>query len=190
MLQILARNWWMVALRGVAAIIFGILAIIWPDIAVGVLVAFFGAYALVDGIFAIVAAFRGEDTDRWWHVAQGVLGIAVGLIAWFYPGLTAVSLLYFFAAWLIVTGVLQVMAGIRLRKQINEFWLILGGVLSVIVGIIFFLSPIEALVTVARVIGIYAIIFGIVLLALAMRLRGLRDRIDSRMDHGAAPASA
>ena len=189
MLQVLARNWWMVALRGVAAIIFGILALIWPDIAVSVLVAFFGAYALVDGIFAIVAAFQGEHRDRWWHVAEGVLGIAVGIIAWVYPGLTAVTLLYFFAAWAIVTGVVEVIAGIRLRRQItNEWLLILTGVLSVIVGILFFLSPIEALVTVARVIGIYAIILGVLLLAFAWRLRGMRDDA-GRTDRGAAPAS-
>jgi uncharacterized membrane protein HdeD (DUF308 family) len=175
MIEALARNWWMVALRGVAAILFGILAIIWPDITVGVLVAFFGAYALVDGVFAIVAAFQADDTDRWWHVAEGVLGILVGIIAWVWPGLTALSLLYFIAAWALVTGVFEIIAAIRLRQQItNEWLLILGGVLSVLFGILLLFRPRESAIALVTVIGIYAIIFGGILLGLAFRLRGMR----------------
>ena len=190
MLDALARNWWAVALRGVAAIIFGILAISWPDFTVGVLVAFFGAYALVDGIFAIIAAFQGEDRDRWWHVVEGVLGILVGVIAWVYPGLTALSLLYFIAAWALVTGVFEIIAAIRLRRQLtNEWFLILSGILSVLFGILLLFRPRESALALVTVIGIYAIIVGAMLLGLAWRLRGLRkDGGAGTSDRGRAQA--
>lgn len=175
MLDVLARNWWMLALRGVFAILFGLLAIIWPDLTVGVLVAFFGAYALVDGVFAIAAALRGADNDRWVHVAEGVLGILVGVIAWLYPGLTALSLLYFIAAWALITGVIEIVAAIRLRRQIsNEWLLILAGVLSVLFGILLIFRPRDSALALVTVIGIYAILFGVTLIGLALRLRGSR----------------
>jgi uncharacterized membrane protein HdeD (DUF308 family) len=188
MIEALARNWWMMALRGAAAILFGILAIVWPDITVGVLVAFFGAFALVNGIFAIVEAFQADDTDRWWHVAEGVLSILVGVVAWVWPDLTALSLLYFIAAWALVTGVIEIIAAIQLRKQItNEWMLIIGGVLSVLFGILLLFRPRESAIALVVVIGIYAIIFGAILLILAFRLRGLRDDINAR--GGRAPAA-
>jgi uncharacterized membrane protein HdeD (DUF308 family) len=190
LMQVLAKNWWMVLLRGIAAIVFGILAITWPDLAVGVFVAFFGAYALVDGAFAIVAAFQGEDQDRWWHVAQGALGILVGIVAWVYPDLTALSLLYFIGAWALVTGVMEIVAAVRLRKQItNEFWLILGGVLSVLFGILCILTPRNSALALATVIGIYAVIFGAILVAFSLRLRGMKDGSQT-MGRGQAAASA
>jgi uncharacterized membrane protein HdeD (DUF308 family) len=189
MIEVLARNWWAVALRGVAAVLFGVVAIVWPDITVGVLVAFFGAYALVDGVFAILAAFRATDTDRWWHVAEGVLGILVGLIAWVYPGLTALSLLYFIAAWALVTGVLEIVAAVRLRRHIQgEVWLALSGVLSVLLGILLILRPRDSALALVTVIGIYAIIFGVILVVLGLRLRGLRGAAPLRPGPGTAGA--
>jgi uncharacterized membrane protein HdeD (DUF308 family) len=181
MIEVLARNWWMMALRGAAAILFGILAIVWPDITVGVLVAFFGAFALVNGVFAIVEAFQANDTDRWWHVAEGALGIIVGIVAWVWPGLTALSLLYFIAAWALVTGVIEIVAAIQLRKRItNEWMLIIGGVISVLFGILLLFRPRESAIALVVVIGIYAIFFGITLLLLAFRLRGMRDDLGAR----------
>jgi uncharacterized membrane protein HdeD (DUF308 family) len=189
LMRVLAKNWWMVLLRGIAAILFGILAISWPDLAVGIFVALFGAYALVDGVFAIIAAFQGDDRDRLWHIATGALGIIVGLIAWIYPGLTALSLLYFIGAWAVVTGVMEIITGIRLRKQItNEFWLILGGVLSVLFGILCWLSPRDSALALTVVIGIYAIIFGAILVIFSLRLRSLKDR-ETPIGRGQAPAS-
>jgi uncharacterized membrane protein HdeD (DUF308 family) len=180
MVETLARNWWMVALRGAVAILFGIVAIAWPEITVGVFVALFGAFALVGGIFAIVAAFSAPDTDRLWHVAEGVLGILVGVIAWVWPGLTALSLLYFIAAWALVTGVMEIVAAIRLRRHItNEWMLALGGVLSVLFGILLLFRPRESAIALVVVIGIYAIIFGAILLVLAFRLRGMRGQIEA-----------
>ena len=188
MLDVLARNWWMVALRGVVAILFGFLAIIWPDLTVGVLVALFGAYALVDGVFAIVSAFQSTDSDRWWHVAEGALGILVGIIAWVWPDLTALSLLYFIAAWALVTGVIEIVAAIRLRRVLdNEWLLLLTGVLSVLFSILLFIRPRSSAIALVVVIGIYAIIFGGMLLGLAFRLRRMRG---DRGVTGARPAPA
>lgn len=178
LMRVLAKNWWMLLLRGIAAILFGILVISWPDLAVGVFVALFGAYALVDGVFAITAALKGEDQDRLWHIAQGVLGIIVGLVAWVYPDLTALSLLYFIGAWALVTGVMQIVTGIRLRKQItSEAWLIIGGALSVLFGILCWLSPRDSALALTVMIGVYSIIFGVILAVLSLRLRSLRDRV-------------
>lgn len=187
----LARNWWMVLLRGVVAILFGLAAIAWPDLTVGILVAFFGAYALVDGIFAIVAAFQAQDSDRLWHIAEGALGILVGLIAWVYPGLTALSLLYFIAAWALITGVIEIVAAIRLRRQIdNELLLILSGAISVLFGLLLIFRPRDSALALVTVIGIYAIIFGVILIAFSLRLRGMQDRGPIGDSQGRAAAGA
>jgi uncharacterized membrane protein HdeD (DUF308 family) len=191
LLRVLAKNWWMVLLRGVAAILFGIAAIAWPDLAVGVFVALFGAYALVDGIFAIVAAFQGEEQDRLWHVAQGALGIIVGLVAWVYPDLTAVSLLYFIGAWALITGVLQTVAAIRLRDEItNEGWLILAGALSALFGVLCFLRPRDSALALTTLIGVFAILMGVILVLFSLRLRSLRERVAQAVGRGRAQAGA
>ena len=174
----LARNWWMMLLRGAAAIVFGLVAIIWPGITVTVLVIFFGAYALVDGAFSIGAAIVGGETrvPRWLLVIEGLLGIGVGVVALLWPGLTAVTLLYIIAAWAIITGVVEIVEAVRLRNMIeNEWFLGIAGVLSIILGIVFFTFPIEAIATVAIVAGIYAIFFGALLIVLSFRLRSLKD---------------
>jgi uncharacterized membrane protein HdeD (DUF308 family) len=111
----------MLALRGLAAIVFGVLAFVWPDITLFALVLLFGAYMLVDGIFAIVAAVRAAGREaRWWLLLiEGVLGVLAGLVAAFWPGLTALALLYFIAAWAIVSGILEIVAALRLRREIE-----------------------------------------------------------------------
>ena len=120
-LPVLSRNWWLVALRGLAAIVFGVLAFVWPAITLWALVLLFGAYMLVDGIFAIVAAVRAAGREaRWWLLLiEGVLGVLAGLVAAFWPGLTALALLYFIAAWAIVSGILEIVGAIRLRQEIE-----------------------------------------------------------------------
>ena len=168
----------MMLLRGAAAILFGLVAIIWPGITVTVLVIFFGAYALVDGAFSIGAAIVGGEArvPRWLLVLEGVLGIGVGVVALLWPGLTAVTLLYIIAAWAIITGVMEVVEAIRLRNMIdNEWFLGIAGVLSIILGIVFFTFPIAAIATVAIVAGVYAIFFGALLIVLSFRLRSLKD---------------
>jgi uncharacterized membrane protein HdeD (DUF308 family) len=172
----LAHNWWVFALRGVAAIIFGVLAFVWPNITATVLVLLFGAYAFWDGVFAIVSALRRHTrTDQWWWtLLEGVIGVGIGLATFFWPGVTAVVLLAFIAAWAVITGLLEIMAAIRLRKEINDEWLLLlSGVLSVLFGILLVFQPGAGALALIWVIGSYAIAFGVLLLVLAFRLRGL-----------------
>ena len=174
-LPLLSRNWWALALRGLAAILFGILAFAWPGITLFVLVVFFGAYMLVDGIFAIVAAVRaaGEQARWWLLLLEGVLGVGVGLVAFFWPGLTALALLYLIAAWAIVTGIMEIAAAIRLRREmVGEWALILGGALSVLFGVLLVVIPARAgLLSLTWLIGAYAVVFGVLQVILAFRVR-------------------
>src|SRR5579864_1278098 len=118
----LPRHWWVVALRGLAAIVFGILAFIWPGITLAVLVLFFGAYAIVDGVLALYSAVRSRGEHVWAPLVEGLLGIATGLIAFFWPGLTALALLIVIAVWAILTGVMEVIAAVELRHVIRNEW--------------------------------------------------------------------
>jgi uncharacterized membrane protein HdeD (DUF308 family) len=173
----LARNWWAVALRGVAAILFGILTLVWPGISLAALVLLFGAYALVDGVFNIVAALRGRRGGYpWWALlVEGLVSIAAGLIAVFMPGLTALALVYVIGAWAVVTGVFEIVAAIRLREQIRgEGWLVLTGILSVAFGALLWIAPGAGALAMVLWIGAYAIVFGALLVALAFRLRSWR----------------
>ena len=172
---ILARNWWALALRGLAAILFGIAALVVPHIALVVLIALFGAYALVDGIFAIVGAVRAAERHmRWWPLlVEGLAGIVIGVLTFVWPGLTALVLLYFIASWAIVTGVFEILAAVRLRREITGEWLLgLTGVLSVVFGLLLIIFPGAGALTVVWLIGVYALVFGVVLVGLALRLRG------------------
>jgi uncharacterized membrane protein HdeD (DUF308 family) len=168
----LARYWWAIALRGLAAIIFGILAFAVPGMTLAVLVLLFGAYALVDGILELIAAFRGETHHRGALAVEGVVSILAGIATFAWPGLTALVLLYIIAFWAIVTGILEIVAAIRLRRVIsNELGLIVGGVLSILFGIVLVAAPGTGALAVVFLIGAYAIVFGIAMLALAWRLR-------------------
>lgn len=174
MLVVLTHNWWALALRGVAALIFGILAFVWPSITLTVLVLLFGAYAITDGIFAIVAAMNTSGRgSRWWLLLiEGILGIIVGLLAVFLPGITALFLLYLIAAWAIVTGAFEIGIAIMLRKEMTGEWIMaLSGIASVVFGILLMLFPGAGALAVIWLIGAYALIFGALLLALALRLR-------------------
>lgn len=176
MLAILARNWWVFALRGVAAIIFGILAIIWPLLTLQVLVLLFGAYALVDGVFTVIAGIAShERNQRWWMMLlEGIAGIIVGILTFFWPGTTALVLLYFIAAWAIVTGVLEIVAAIQMRRIIeNEWMMILAGIASILFGLLLFIFPGAGALSLVWLIGAYSIVFGILLIILALRLRGM-----------------
>jgi len=172
--DVLARRWWAIALRGLAAIIFGILAFAMPGVTLAVLVLLFGAYALVDGIFNIVAAVSGRSGQRsWWMVLlEGLVSVAAGLVTFFWPGLTALTLVYVISAWAIITGVLEVVAAIRLRKEItNEWWLALSGVLSIVFGALVAFAPGAGALALIFWIGAYAVVFGAMLVALGFRLR-------------------
>jgi uncharacterized membrane protein HdeD (DUF308 family) len=174
MLTQLARNWWVVALRGVVAILYGLFALVWPGLTLEILVLFFGAYMLVDGVFAIFAAFTNRaGHDRWWVLLlEGLVGIAAGIITFSNPGLATLALLYVISFWAIVTGVLEIVAAIRLRKEIQGEWLLaLSGIVSLVLGILLIVFPAAGVLTIAWIIGAYAILFGAMLLSLSLRLR-------------------
>ena len=158
----------------------GLLAFIWPGITLFVLVIFWGAYMFVDGVFAIVAAVRAAGQEaRWWLLlVEGILGVLVGIVTFIWPGLTALALLYLVAAWAIVTGILEIVGAIRLRREIEGEWaLILAGVLSVIFGVLLVVIPAPAgLLSLTWLIGVYAIVFGVIMLILAFRLRSMAGR--------------
>jgi uncharacterized membrane protein HdeD (DUF308 family) len=169
-------HWWALALRGAIAILFGLAALLRPGIALEALILLFGAYALVDGVFAIVGVFGGTrgGTPRWLLFIEGIASILVGLIAFVLPGLTAILFLYLIAIWAIITGVSEIAMAIRLRREIRGEWaLIVGGAFSVLFGVILaVIGPIAGLLSLIWLIGIYAAAFGILMLITAFQVRG------------------
>lgn len=188
MVEQLSNNWFWVALRGVLAILFGIVAFITPETVLLVSVIWFGAFAFVDGIFSVLAAFTNRTkNERWWVLLlEGILGIVVGVLTFIQPGATLLTFVLLISAWLIITGVLEIVAAIRLRQEIQgELWLILSGVVSVIAGILLFLFPGAGAITGAYIVGAYAVVFGVMFLVLAFRLRGMKGQMS-----GGKPATA
>jgi uncharacterized membrane protein HdeD (DUF308 family) len=181
LLRSMAKYWWLTALRGVAAVVFGVLSLFWPAFSALTLVLVWGAYAFADGIFALGAAIFGKEAttgSRWWLAISGILGIATGLIAFFAPVFTAGVLLIFIAIWAIAIGVMSIIGAIQLRKEIEGEWLlVLGGVVAILFGILMFLQPAAGALAVVWMIATFAIIFGIDLIWLAFKLKGYRDRI-------------
>jgi uncharacterized membrane protein HdeD (DUF308 family) len=173
MVDVLARNWWAVALRGIAAILFGLFAFFYPGVTLFALVIVFGAYALVDGVFALVSAVRAAESHQRWGqlLLVGICGILAAAVVWFYPGLAALSLLFVIAAWAIVTGVLEVAASFQLRQYMKDWWWwLIAGLASIVFGVLLFWRPGAGALAVLWIIGTYAIAFGIFLLGLAWRL--------------------
>lgn len=175
MRELLAEFWWVLVLRGVCAIAFGVFAFLWPGVTIEVLIAFFGAYMLVDGVFTVIAAIRGRRHRAHWVVLllEGLLGIGIGIITWIAPFAAGLALLLYIAAWAITTGVLEVVAAIRLRREIvGELWLGLAGVLSIGFGVLLLAFPLAGALAVLWVLSSYAVAFGIVLVLLGFRVRG------------------
>ncbi len=182
MLNSMSHSWWVFALRGVAAIIFGILAFISPAATILALVIVFGAYAIVDGVLAAIVSIQmRKAVNQWWvGLIEGLVGIFVGIIALVYPLLTASALLLLIAFWAVVTGIMEIIAAIRLRREINNEWmLILGGILSVILGVILIAFPILGSVGLIWTIGFYAIFFGVLMLFLAFKVRGIAHQLSA-----------
>lgn len=172
--QVTSPNWGMLALRGLLAIVFGLIALFLPGIALLAFIAVFAAYAIIDGIIAVTAAIRGRGTlPRWgWVLFEGIVSIAAGVLAIFYPGITALVLLYIVAAWAILTGVLEIIAAITLREQISYEWMLaIAGVLSIVFGVVLFISPGTGLLSLLWIVGIYSIIFGALYVIRAFQLR-------------------
>jgi uncharacterized membrane protein HdeD (DUF308 family) len=175
MLQLLARRWWALALRGVIAVLFGLLTFFIPGITLISLVLLFGFYAILDGIFDIVSAMKAPG-HHWPLLVEGIVGIVAGLVTFMWPAITAMVLVYLIAFWAILTGLLEIVAGIRLREVIaNEMLLILMGVISTFLGILIIIFPGAGALAIIIWIGAYALVFGIILIALAFRLRSFRQ---------------
>jgi uncharacterized membrane protein HdeD (DUF308 family) len=175
MLETLKRGWWLLVLRGVAAVLFGVLTFVWPGVTLATLVILFGAYALVNGLFTLIVAIRAPKgaPGTGTLVILGLLGIAAGVLTFMYPNVTALTLLLLIAWWAIATGIFEIATAIRLRKELTHEWLlIVSGALSVLFGAFLIVQPQAGALSVVWLIGAYAIAFGVMILALAMKLKG------------------
>jgi uncharacterized membrane protein HdeD (DUF308 family) len=174
MLHSLVRNWWAVLLRGIAAVLFGLIAFLWPGATGIALVILFGAYAFVDGIFALVSAIRAaEGHERWIpFLIEGIVGLVFAAITMFDLGLAAFALYITIAAWAVITGIFELVAAVQLRKVIPNDWLLfLGGIASIVFGILMIAYPLVGALTVIWLIGAYAILFGVIMIGFSLRLR-------------------
>jgi uncharacterized membrane protein HdeD (DUF308 family) len=170
----LARNWWAFALRGVLAILFGIVAIVVPGAAMLTLALFFAAYLIVDGVFGIVAAVRAAQAhERWgWLIAEGILNLIIGAIAFFFPASAVLAFVFVTAAWAIITGALMLAAAFKVNPAFGRWWLALGGIVSIVFGVLLVIAPLMGAVVLTWWLGGYAIAFGVMLLIFAFQLRG------------------
>ena len=173
MAAILIGNWWALALRGVVAILFGIIAIFWPGITATVLVLWFGVYALVDGVFALVAGLRSarQHGRSGALLLEGILNIVIGIIVFLLPGAALVALIYLIALWAVVTGIALTAAGMALTRLSGEWLLVASGLLSILLGIVLFVQPAVGIVALSWWLGAYALLFGIALVSAAFRIR-------------------
>ncbi|NUB07286.1 uncharacterized membrane protein HdeD (DUF308 family) [Azospirillum brasilense] len=183
----LARNWWVMALRGVCAVLFGLIALLLPGVTIASLVLLFAAYMLFDGVFAIVAGVRAATRrERWWpFILEGVIDLAAGVVAVVAPTATILAFVWLSGAWAVVSGVMMIAAAIRLRTSHGKWWLGFGGLVSIVWGILLFVAPIEGAVVMTWWLGAYALVFGGVLIVLAFRLRGHRNEPRGAVPQGA-----
>lgn len=185
----LVQNWWLFALRGVLGIIFGIIALIFPGPTILSLVILFSAYMLVDGVFAIVSAVRAirRKEDRWGLlIFEGLLNIAVGIMAFLWPGLTVVAFVWLIAAWAIVSGGLMTAAGFQLNLDHGRWWLILGGLVSLAYGMLLIIAPLIGAVVLTWWLGAYALVFGLALVVFSFKLRSRQHELGSPTAVGTA----
>jgi uncharacterized membrane protein HdeD (DUF308 family) len=172
----------MFAVQGVAAVLFGLAALAWPDLTLAFLIALFGAYAFVDGLAALVAMFQttAQSTPWWAWLLRGITGIGAGLVTFAWPGITALTLVYIIAARALLAGIFESVAALRFRKELEGEWLMVGsGALSVILGLWLFAAPGPGALALTWTIGIFAIVIGGLLIALGFRVRGLHERLKS-----------
>ncbi len=172
--SLMVRHWWALVLRGILAVIFGILVIAWPGIALTSLVLVVGAYFFVDGVFAVAGSLtHREHYQHWWlTLIEGIIGIIAGIVTFVYPGLTAFTLLYVIGFWAILTGIFEIAAAIRLREVIHYEWiLMLTGILSLLFGLFVLFFPGAGALAILGIIAGYAILFGLMMIILGIRLR-------------------
>src|SRR6266545_1808479 len=177
LIETLKRHWWVPVIRGIAAIIFGIIAFVYPGLTVAVLVLLFGAWVLVDGVFRVAGAIghRGSDPDWGFNLVIGILGIIIGFLTFHAPGITALALVIYIAAWALMIGATEIALAIKLRREIKgEWFLILMGLASIVFAVMLLWNPIPGALALVWLIGSYAIIFGILGIFFGFRLRSLR----------------
>ncbi len=172
--QVNLGHWWAWLLRGIAGIVFGVIAFVWPGITLASLVLLFGAYALVDGVIHLVATFRRRVSEpRWLLALEGIVGIAAGILTFRWPAMTAIALTYLIGAWALVGGALRLgllMIGARRRLRING-WLVTGSIFSMIFGILVLIMPLVGALAIAIWVGAYALVLGVLMIGLAFRIR-------------------
>ena len=184
MLHTLARNWWAIVLRGIFAILFGIGTFLWPGITLAVLVLLYGAYLFVDGILAVLWALsrRREGSFSWEVFLAGLASLAAGVVTLLWPGVTAVALLYLIAVWAIVRGVFEILAAFHLRRELSNEWLLaLNGALSILFGVVLIVAPVAGALAALWLIGSFAIVVGILMIALGVRLKGVKNAAGRRL---------
>ena len=188
-LSVLSENWWAIALRGLVGILFGIVAFLLPLPTLTALVWLFGAYALFDGLFNLVAVLRRRSRTRpWWSMLlEGIAGVGTGVVSFLWPGITAIVLVYLIAAWALVTGVLGVITAIRLRKEIEGEWFLgLASFFSILLGAILVIAPLPGAIGLVWYLGAYAVVFGVLLVALSFKLRTQYEETKAHAAHAAA----
>jgi uncharacterized membrane protein HdeD (DUF308 family) len=179
-LHALAKGWWIMLLRGLAAVAFGVLAFAWPGLTILTLILLFAAYALVDGLFALFSLFGSRDhgVPAWWLVVVGLLGIAAAAVTFLWPGITAVMLVMIIGAWALVHGVFEIIAAFHLRRELEDWWILaLSGVISVIFGGLVLSNPGGGALALVWLIGFYAVVFGALLIILSFRLKKVSARL-------------
>jgi uncharacterized membrane protein HdeD (DUF308 family) len=186
MTLVLAENWWSLVIRGLVALILGVVALVWPGITLAALVILFGAYALIDGVVSLIGAWKASRAHERWGVLvlEGIAGIVAAVVAILWPGITAFALVVLIAAWALMTGAFEIAAAVRLRKHISGEWLLaLSGVVSILFGFVMIAFPLAGALAIAYLVGIYAFLFGVLLMALGFRLRSWSKGL-----HPSAPA--
>lgn len=174
--NLLARNWWIVAIQGVLAIIFGIIALVWPSVTVAVLVYLYGIYAIITGVLYLVTSFSGAwgQNGRGWQAFSGAVSIIAGVVVLVWPKISVLVLIYIMGFWAILMGIFAIVAGIQLRREIADEWLlIIGGIVLGILGILLFVWPAASATALVRLLGIFTVAAGIPLIGLALRLRSM-----------------
>lgn len=191
MFDTLTRNWWALALRGFAAVVFGVLTLVWPGLSLVVMIALFGAFAVVNGVMAIVASFEAHDSHLRWGslLAVGILDLIAGGVTFFWPGLTALALLYVVVAWALVTGIMTIGASIEFHDAIPHAWLLtITGLLALVLAVVLAVDPREGVLSLIWVVGIYAIVGGISELIFAFHVHSLQHDVRTPMSRIARSA--